>query len=169
MTDRRVLLDPSILGQISASMDPIRAAWDADVAALQETQVELADTKRLLNAAADRANDLQADLATARQENTALIHRNAYLEEEYRRLFESSMDVRDSLDKLATRVVASARSAPAIVKPELAAEKPATEPIPTAATPVNDDEEDDGTGLPLGRPTFLDRTMPPLNEFITQR
>lgn len=173
--DHRVILDPSILGRMALTMETIQAGWETDVAAIGRLQAELSDTRRLLDAAADRADGLQGDNASLKQQNLDLIHRNAYLEEQYRRLFDCSIDARDALNKLAGRVADSARaSAPVTAESQPKAPVPTPKPeVPVAEkrAPLTGIEAgDDGTGLPQGRPSFLDhgRTMPPINEFVRQ-
>lgn len=113
MAEHRLSLDPGIIRRLAGSMETISDAWAGDLAELRRVEDELAETKRTLNAATDRASDLQGDLRSARQENTDLIRRNAHLEAQVQKLYENSLDAKDALEQLATRAVEAARTTPA--------------------------------------------------------
>jgi hypothetical protein len=163
MTEHRPILDPTILGRLAGSMAHFETAWLADLVELRRVEGKLGDTERLLNAATDRASDLQADLRTARQENSDLIKRNAHLEAQVQNLYEKSLDAQDALGNLATRAVDAARTAP-MVAPRQEWKDPEKNPA----------GDDDGTDLPRGQPVIFQRpahaqepgrTRPPVNEF----
>jgi hypothetical protein len=111
----RPVLDPAVARRVGESMGVFADAWQGDIDELRRVETELADTQRLLNAATDRANDLQGDLRTVRQENADLIKRNAHLEAQVQSLYEKSLDAKDALGHLAERAVESARSAPPVL------------------------------------------------------
>lgn len=110
----RLVLDPGVARRVGESMGAFADAWEADIAALREAEARVADTERLLNAATDRADNLQADLRAARQENSDLLKRNAHLEAQVQSLYEKSLDAKDALSHLAERAVESARTAPPV-------------------------------------------------------
>lgn len=114
MTEHRLVLDPDVAIRVGAGVVAFAEAWKGDVAALRRVEGELADTQRMLNAAADRASGLQGDLAAAREENRALINRNAYLEAQIQSLYEKSHDAKDVMESLASKAVEVARAAPSV-------------------------------------------------------
>jgi septal ring factor EnvC (AmiA/AmiB activator) len=161
MTEHRLVIDPGVMRRLANSMVAFANAWDGDIAELRRVESELEDTKRLLNAATDRASDLQGDLRAVRQENADLIKRTAHLEAQIQSLYDKSLDARDALGSLATRAVDVARTAPTV-----AAHSQWKDP---EKTPPG---ENDGTGLPRGQPAFLHKQSnqpapirPPANEF----
>jgi chromosome segregation ATPase len=183
--ERRPVIDPSILGRMSASMDSIRAAWEADVAELNELKAKNADMERIMHSHADRLNDTLHDLANERRLNIDLVHRNAQLEADLRMLANTSLEARDHLNTLAARAEQSTQ-----IQQAAATSAPTAPPAAPAQTDnerlheraVNlvrqiglDDSEldDDGTGLPPGMPEFVARdraeftlhTRPPANKF----
>jgi hypothetical protein len=176
----RVVLDPSILGRMSSSMDHVREAWEGDVITLRATQQRLEDTERRLNSATDRLNDISADLRETKEANIVLINRNAQLAAQIQRLVESSVDAKKTLESVVDRALQSARDLPQVQlrtpPTRQAAPVAASTPEPThveapQTAPVRDEfDQDDGTGLPTGKPVFLQsneihRTLLPVNDF----
>jgi septal ring factor EnvC (AmiA/AmiB activator) len=134
MTEHRLVLDPDVARRVGAGVVAFAEAWEGDIAALRRVESELAETQRMLNAAADRASGLQGDLAAAREENRALINRNAYLEAQIQSLYEKSHDAKDVMESLASKAVEVARAAPS-VEPRPQWRDPEKKP------PVDDEEQ----------------------------
>lgn len=161
MSEHRLTLDPSAVTRLSENLAVIEEAWQGDIAELRRVEGELEGTMRLLNAATDRANDLQADLRSVRQENADLLKRNAHLEAQVQSLFEKSRDAQEALGSLANHAVGAARTAPP--RSVVTGEWKDPEKNPPG--------DDDGTDLPSGAPAFISHAgtaRMPLNNFVQQ-
>lgn len=161
-TEHRPTIDPSILGRMAASMDSIRAGWDADVADLRATKDELASVKSALDASSHRLDDIRADLTAARRENAELIQRNALLRAELDKFGEISLDARNRLEDFANKVARAqtseapvAPAAPRLVVDDLADIPP--RPVRThnddrrerGLQPLRDHDDEVGGDIPM--------------------
>ncbi|WP_158231227.1 hypothetical protein [Bradyrhizobium sp. C9] len=184
--ERRVELDPSVLTRLGTNMETIGQAWQADVDELNTARDQIQMLRRELDQADDRVSNLQADLTASRSEVQRLLQRNAFLEAHTQRLFETAHNVGDSMKSLAESAVDVARHAPAgaptgatpvradgttaprpivVAAPKVSAP---IQPAPTRPRTLEDvrrenlaaDAEDDGTGLPPGKPQFLRTPLP---------
>ncbi|MCW2195108.1 septal ring factor EnvC (AmiA/AmiB activator) [Bradyrhizobium elkanii] len=184
MAERRVELDPSVLIRLGTNMENIGQAWQADVDELNAARDQIQMLRRELDQADDRASNLQAELSASRGEVRQLLQRNSYLEAHTQRLFETAQDVGDSMKSLAESAVDVARRAPAgapaaapVRADGTTAPRPTAVAAPTGHAPVQrprtlddvrreqkaaaeTDPDDDGTGLPPGKPQFLRTPLP---------
>ncbi|MHC2250971.1 uncharacterized protein (DUF3084 family) [Bradyrhizobium embrapense] len=179
---RRIELDPTVLLRLGANMETIGQAWQADVDELNTARDQIAMLRRELDQADDRVANYQADLTATRAEVRQLLERNAYLEAHTKRLFDTAHDVGDSMRSLAESAVDVARRAPAVApavapvradgttapRPSVVAAPPGHAPVQRPRT-LDDvrreqlaaaDDEEDGTGLPPGKPQFLRTPLP---------
>ncbi|MGY4269819.1 MULTISPECIES: hypothetical protein [unclassified Bradyrhizobium] len=182
MAERRIELEPSVLLRLGANMETIGQAWQADIDELNTARDQIVMLRRELDQADDRASNFQAELTATRAEVRQLLERNAFLEAHTKRLFDTAHDVGDSMKSLAESAVDVARRAPAVAptvapvradgttapRPSVIAAPPGPAPVQRPRT-LDDvrreqlaaaDDEDDGTGLPPGRPQFLRTPLP---------
>jgi hypothetical protein len=176
MTEHRVQLDPTIMDKFADGMAHIRKAWQADVDELHIANGQVETLRRELNASNDRASNLDGDLRNERARNETLIRRNAYLEAQMQRQYDTTIDARDTLSKVVGRAEEIARAAPDVgskparddgtTRPRRAPEPPemiipmAPRKLDRTLADVRRDQEDDGTGLPPGPPAFLRTPLP---------
>ncbi|SEB95973.1 hypothetical protein SAMN05444164_0663 [Bradyrhizobium erythrophlei] len=179
--ERRVELDPTVLTRLGANMETIGHAWQADVDELNTARDQIQMLKRELDQADDRASNLLAELTASRSEVRQLLQRNAFLEAHTQRLFETAHNVGDSMKSLAESAVDVARHAPAgapigavpvrtdgTTAPRPTVVAAPTGPQATRSRTLDDvrreqkqaDPDDDGTGLPPGKPEFLRTPLP---------
>lgn len=184
MTEHRVEMEPSILLRLAESMRHIAEAWQRDVDAVREANGQNESLMRAMNAANDRADNLNGDLIALRNENRVLIDRNSWLEAQYQLLHDTTLDARDALTTLAERAARRAEDAPTVARtvapprvhddgttaprPAPAAAPTPDREIPPSVDRTDDHDDDDGTGLPAGKPFFLRTPLPDI-DFAPQR
>lgn len=112
MTEHRVTLEPSVISRLGNTMQEFSDAWQADVDDLRAAKGQVELLNRELKAATDRCDGVISDLRSERERNEALVRRNAFLEAQLQTQYETTLDARDALSKVADRAAETARAAP---------------------------------------------------------